>query len=201
METRILVPLNGTEVGQINRRFLKGDTKMETRILVPLDGTEVGEAVLPKLESVVLRDIPGAETKVTLLRVIPIVNYNVLTTDKRAQLPYTESDQKELNQNASDYLEEVAGQLKGKGFNVKTMVKTGIVAEEIVNAAHETNANLIAMSTHGRSGVIRWAIGSIAEEVIRLEGTIPVLALHATKKEEKGSIVSLGSLQSLMKHG
>ncbi len=173
---------------------------MEKRILVPLDGTEVGEAVLSKLESLVLKDVPSTEVEVTLLRVIPIVNYNVLTTDKRAQLPYTESDQKELNQNASDYLGKVAGKLKSRGFNVKTMVKTGAAAEEIVNAAHETNASLIAMSTHGRSGVIRWAIGSVADKVIRLEGKIPVLAVHATKEGEESSVLPLGSLQSLMKH-
>lgn len=173
---------------------------MEERILVPLDGTEVGEAVLPKLENLVLKSVPGAEAEVTLLRVIPIVNYNVLTHDERAQLPYTEGDQKELEQKAQGYLEKVAGKLRGKGFTVKTMVKIGPAAEEIVRAAHETNANLIAMSTHGRSGVVRWAIGSVADKVIRLEGKIPVLAVHATRKEEESSILPLGSLQSLVKH-
>jgi nucleotide-binding universal stress UspA family protein len=173
---------------------------MEKRILVPLDGTEAGEAVLSKLESLILKDVPATEAEITLLRVIPIVNYNVLTTDKRAQLPYTEGDQKELNQNASDYLGKVAEKLKISGFSVKTMIKIGPAAEEIVNAAHETNANLIAMSTHGRSGVIRWAIGSVTDKVIRLEGKIPVLALHATDKGKENSVLPLGSLQSLVKH-
>src|SRR4030042_684124 len=160
---------------------------MEGRVLVPLDGTEVGEAVLPKLEDLVLKGV-GIEAEVTLLRVIPIVNYNVLTHDERAQLPYTEGDQKELEQKAQGYLEKVAGKLISKGFKVKTMVKIGPAAEEIVRAAHETSANLIAMSTHGRSGIVRWAIGSVADKVIRLEGKIPVLAVHATKKEEESSI-------------
>jgi nucleotide-binding universal stress UspA family protein len=173
---------------------------MEERILVPLDGTEVGEAVLPKLETLVLKSVPGMEAEVTLLRVIPIVNYNVLTTDERAQLPYTESDQKELDKNAHDYLEKVAGKLRSRGFRVNTMVKTGPTAEEIVKAAHETDADLIAMSTHGRSGIIRWAIGSVTDKVIRLEGKIPVLALHATKDGEESPVLPLGSLQSLMKH-
>ena len=173
---------------------------MEKNILVPLDGTEAGEVVLAKLENLVLKDVPGTPAQITLLRVIPIVNYNVLTTDKRAQLPYTESDQKELNQNAFEYLEQVAGKLKRRGFSVKTMVKTGAAAEEIVSAAHEISANLIAMSTHGRSGFIRWAIGSVAESVIRLEGKLPVLAIHATTQKKESQVLPLGSLQSLIKH-
>ena len=172
---------------------------MAQKILVPLDGSEVGEAVLPKLESLILKNVPGANVEVTLLRVIPVVNFNVLTKDERAQLPYTESDQKELNQTASDYLEKVAGKLKAKGFAAKTMVRTGPAAEEIVKVAREIEANLIAMSTHGRSGVIRWAIGSVSDRVIRLEGKIPVLAVHASEKEQN-AVLPLKSLQSLVKN-
>jgi nucleotide-binding universal stress UspA family protein len=173
---------------------------MEKRILVPLDGTESGEAVIPKLEELILGSIPKSDSEVTLIQVIPIVNYNVLTHDERAQLTYTESDQKELSQEAHGYLEKTAEKLRNKGFTVKTLVKMGPAAEEIVKAAHETNANLIAMSTHGHSGIIRWAIGSVSDRVIKLEGKIPVLAVHATKKGEESSVLPLGSLQSLMKH-
>jgi hypothetical protein len=56
------------------------------------------------------------------------------------------------------------------------------------------------MSTRGRSGVIRWAIGSVTDKVIRLEGKIPVLAVHADQKGERSSVLPLNSLQSLMKH-
>jgi nucleotide-binding universal stress UspA family protein len=172
---------------------------MKEKILVPLDGTAVGEAVLPKLESLVLKYVPHAEAEVILLRVNSIVNFNVLTHDKRAQLPYTESDQKELDEKSQSYLENVAEKLRTKGFNVTTMVKTGTVAEEIINAAHETKANLIAMSTHGRTGIVRWAIGSTSDKVIRLEGKIPVLAVRANEKEEN-SVLPMSSLQSLVKH-
>jgi nucleotide-binding universal stress UspA family protein len=173
---------------------------MEKRILVALDGTEIGEAVIPKLEELVLGSIPNGESEITLVNVVPIVNYNVLTHDERAQLPYTESDRKELTQESEAYLEKVAAKLRIKGFNVKTMVRMGQAAEEIVKAAHETDANLIAMATSGRSGIIRWAIGSVSDKVIRLEGKIPVLAVHAKQKEEESSVLPLGSLRSLMKH-
>jgi nucleotide-binding universal stress UspA family protein len=172
---------------------------MEKKILVPLDGTAVGEAVLPKLESLVLEYVPSDKAEVILLRVNSIVNFDVLTHDKRAQLPYSEKDQKQLDGEAQAYLDMVAAPLRTKGFTVTTMVRTGTVAEEIVKAAREANVNLIAMATHSSSGIIRWAIGSVSDKVIRLEGKIPVLAVRANEKDES-SVLPMGSLQSLVKH-
>lgn len=172
---------------------------MEKTILVPLDGTVESEAILPKLENLVLKYVPSDKSEVILLKVNSIVKYDVLTHDKRAQLPYTESDQKQLDGEATDYLEKVAGALREKGFSVRTMVRTGTVAEEIVNAARENDVNLIAMSTHGHNGVIRWAIGSVADKVVKLEGKIPVLAVQANDKDQS-SVLPMGSLQSLVKH-
>ena len=63
----------------------------------------------------------------------------------------------------------------------------------------ELDAHLIAMSTHGRSGVVRWAIGSVTDKVIRLEGKIPVLAVKAGKQDES-AVMPMESLQSLVKH-
>jgi nucleotide-binding universal stress UspA family protein len=173
---------------------------MKERILVPLDGTKAGEAVIPKLEGLVFGSVPGAEVEVTLLRIIPIVNFNVLTRDERAQLPYSESDRKELYRNALIYLEKVAGNLRSKGFKVKTMVKIGPAAEEIIKAAHEISASLIAMATHGLSGILRWARGSVADEVIRREGTIPVLTVHTPRKGAEKPLFSPGSLGGLTGH-
>lgn len=173
---------------------------MEKRILVPLDGTPEGEVVLGKLANLVFKDVPGLQAEVTLLKVIPVVNFDVLTTDKRAQLPYTESDQKRLDKAAYDYLEKVKAKVQAPGIKVKTLVKTGPAAEEIVKTAHDIDANLIAMSTHGRTGIVRWAIGSVAESVIKLEGSIPVLAIHTANKKENSQAMPLSSLQSLIKH-
>jgi nucleotide-binding universal stress UspA family protein len=178
---------------------VKGENKMEKTILVPLDGTAEGEAILPKLESLVLKYVPSDKSEVVLLKVISIVNFDVLTHDKRAQLPYTEADQKQLNDEASAYLETTAATLRDKGFSVKTMVRTGTVAEEIVNAAREVKANLIAMSTHTRSGIIKWAIGSVADRVVKLEGKIPVLAVQANEKDQS-STIPMSSLHSMVKH-
>jgi len=173
---------------------------MYERILVPLDGSEVGEAVLPKLEELVIRNVPKKEVEVTLLKVISQLNFNFLTDDKAAQLPYSEIELRQLKKEAQEYLEQVAGGLKSKGINVKIMVALGQPAEEIIKASHEINANLIAMSTHGRNGFVRWAVGSVTDKVIRLEGRIPVLAVRTSPQQEGIPVLPKGSLQSLMKH-
>ncbi len=172
---------------------------MEERILVPLNGSEIGEAVLPKLEDLVLKTVSANQAEITLLRVISRMNFNVLTNDDRAQLPISEEDMTVLTKEAKEYLERVAEGMRAKGFNVKTMVADGHAAEKIVEVARDIKANLIAMATHGRSGVVRWAIGSVTDKVIRLEGQIPVMAIKASEKQES-PVLPLESLQSLVKH-
>lgn len=171
---------------------------MAKKILVPLDGTIVGEAVIPKLEDLLLKTIPGNESEIILLRVISKINFNVLTHDERAQLPISDDEKAQLTGEAVGYLENVAGKMKKKGFNVKTMVTFGSAPQEIVKAARAINASLIAMSTHSRSGVVRWAIGSVSEKVMRLEGKIPVLALRANPEKE-APVITMPSLQSMVK--
>jgi nucleotide-binding universal stress UspA family protein len=173
---------------------------MEKRILVPLDGSKAGETVLPKLEDLVLKSITGAESEVTFLNVLPIVNFDVLTTDKRAQLPCRDDDNLQRTKEATDYLEKTAASFRKKGYKVKTLVCMGPVAEEIVRSAHDIKASLIAMSTHGHNGFYRWAIGSVTEKVMRLERNIPVLAVDASGKRSGASVLPLDSLDSLVKH-
>jgi len=173
---------------------------MEERILVPLDGTDVGEAVLPKLEDLIFKATPKMDVEVTLLKVVSKMNFNMLHEDEAAQLPIDDDEAKKLTEEAQLYLNSVAQKLQNKGLKVKTTIKFGNAAKEIVNTAREIKAHLIAMSTHGRSGVVRWAIGSVTENVMRLEGTIPVLAVKASGEKSGSPVLPLESLQSLMKH-
>jgi nucleotide-binding universal stress UspA family protein len=128
------------------------------------------------------------------------MNYNMLTEDEDAQLPINQDELKDLTQKSQDYLGKVAEGLRIKGIHVNTVVATGRAAEEIVKTARAMNANLIAMSTHGRSGIIRWAIGSVTGKVMRLEGKIPVLAVKASPEKAGAPVLPMESLQSLMKH-
>jgi nucleotide-binding universal stress UspA family protein len=66
--------------------------------------------------------------------------------------------------------------LKEKGFKVKAESSLGKPAEEIVNYANKNKVDLIVMASHGRSGISRWAYGSVAEKVLR-SSCVPVLLI------------------------
>ena len=155
---------------------------MYEKILVPLDGSDVAEAALPNVEDLAIRMAPGTKIEVTLLQVISNLTFNYITDDERAQLPYSPDDLKHIEQLAKKYLEKVAEKLRAKGINVKTLVIEGHAAEEIIKAADTIGANLIAMSSHGRSGLGRWALGSITDKVLH-ESHVPVLTVRSKHKQ------------------
>ena len=101
---------------------------------------------------------------------------------RAAEAPRLTSDQVEAQvtivREAEEYLEAVANRVKAEGFkNVSTWVWYGPPAPAIVEAAQITNADLIVMSTHGRSGLGRLLLGSVVESVLR--GThVPILLLR-----------------------
>ena len=151
---------------------------MYERILVPLDGSDVAEAIITDVENLVLKMTPSTKVEVVLLQVVSTITYNVLTDDERAQIPYSEDDMKMITSKVKSYLETVAAPMRDKNIEVTTVVSAGHAAEEILETASEVNANLIAMSTHGRSGLSLWALGSITEKVLH-ESPIPVLTIRA----------------------
>jgi nucleotide-binding universal stress UspA family protein len=153
---------------------------MYERILVPLDGSKVGEAALPNVENLAFKLLPGTEVEVTLLQIISELTYDFVNQNDAAQLPYSASDLKKIETMSKRYLESIAAGLRSKGIKVNTLVTVGHAAEEIIKIAHETKADLIAMSSHGRSGLGRWALGSIADKVLH-ESNIPVLTVRAKK--------------------
>lgn len=152
---------------------------MYERILVPLDGSKVGEAALPSVEHLALKLAPGNGVEITLLQVISDLTFDFLTEDDAAQLPYNQTDLTQIKGLAQKYLGKIAEGLRDKGIKVQVRVTEGHAAEEIIKAAQEINADLIAMSTHGRSGLGRWAMGSITDKVLH-ESKIPVLTVRAS---------------------
>jgi nucleotide-binding universal stress UspA family protein len=81
---------------------------------------------------------------------------------------------------AEEYLAPLAVELRNKGLRATIQVRRGEPDEEIVRVAKETGADLIAMSTHGRSGLGRLLFGSVAEAVLR-HADVPVFLLRATE--------------------
>ncbi len=151
---------------------------MYERILVPLDGSKVGETAVKNVENLAIKLNPATKVEVILLQVISDLTFDVLTDSPAAQLPYSENDMRRIKRNVQEYLDKIAKTLTEKGISVSTMITEGNAAEEIIKAAQKSNADLIAMSTHGRSGLRRWALGSITDKVLH-ESSIPVLTVRA----------------------
>lgn len=151
------------------------------KILVPLDGSKVGEVALPYVEELVSKLAPDEKVEITLIQVISSLTHYVIAGEASAQIPYTAQELEEIEKKAKDYLEKAAKSLRKKGTKVKVRISVGSAAEEIIKAADEMDADLIAMSTHGRSGISRWAFGSVTERVLR-GGNKPVLMVRAPKE-------------------
>lgn len=148
---------------------------MYEKMLVPLDGSELAEVALPYAEELASR----LKTEVTLLQVVPRAYQAYDSYWTAYQLPYTDEEMKPLKASAEDYLKRVADGLRNKGITTRTEVRVGIAADEIINFADETSIDVVGISTHGRTGVSRWALGSVADKVVR--GTKRPVALIRAK--------------------
>ena len=74
------------------------------------------------------------------------------------------------------YLEQTANRFRANGLTVRWRLLEGSPAHAVVDMAHETPNEMIAMTAHGRSGIMHWILGSVAEAVIRASGD-PVLVI------------------------
>jgi nucleotide-binding universal stress UspA family protein len=144
-------------------------------IVVPLDGSNLAETVLP--EVVELAKKINLEVILTRAYELPMSAYYG-TED--AYLVNYEAFHKQIRDEAGGYLENKVGELKGLGLDkVSSVLLEGSGAEEIITLARTTPENLIAMCSHGRSGVQRWVLGSVTEKVVRHSGD-PVLVIRGS---------------------
>lgn len=153
---------------------------MAEKILVPLDGSKVGEAALPYVEELVIKMKQGTKVEVTLIQVLSSLSYYVVAGEASARVPYTEQEIEQMKTQAEVYLEKRGESLRKAGATTEVIVAVGHPVDEIIKAADEIKVNLIAMSSHGRSGLNRWAFGSVTDKVLR-SGHSPVLVIKAPK--------------------
>jgi nucleotide-binding universal stress UspA family protein len=136
---------------------------MLERILVPLDGSPLAGSVLTQVRQLLMQK----DSEVILLRVIQ-------------HPPSSEADIMEpmetLRAGALEYLATIERGLASQGARVRSRVAEGFPAGAILEAAKKEDATLIAMSTHGRTGLSRWVFGSVTEKVLRAS-PVPVLAV------------------------
>jgi nucleotide-binding universal stress UspA family protein len=147
------------------------------RILVPLDGTPLAEQIIPA--ALALAELTGAA--VTLLRVVePVIRFAYLPEGELGGVStdlYREIGKREKHheQEARTYLERVADRLRARVPQVWVRVVVDeSPAPAILREAEEMHADLIAMETHGRHGVPRLILGSVADKVVR-GAHVPVL--------------------------
>lgn len=127
---------------------------MPQKILAPLDGSSLSKAVLSHI--VAFTRINGNE--VTLLRILE---------SNRTLMPQLDPVDWHLAKiQAKTDLEETAAQLRAHKLVLQTEVLEGPAAERIIEYAHKHNYDLIALSTHGESGLSGWTVSSVAQKVI-----------------------------------
>jgi nucleotide-binding universal stress UspA family protein len=147
---------------------------MYGKILVPLDGSKRAETILPHVEN--LAHCYGA--KVVLLQVIEPLP---LPMDAVNPIPDMIEHEHHLK-TAESYLSARAGEFREKNIEVKTLLLQGPIVSEIINAAESEQVDLIAMASHGRTGLARVFYGSVAAGVLhRIDR--PLLLIRAERDE------------------
>jgi nucleotide-binding universal stress UspA family protein len=152
-----------------------GGEQVFKSLVVPLDGSELAESVIPSVVALAKQ----LDLEVVLFRAFAIP-YGAYTAGEGFYDPVNlEGFLARLREETIDYLENKTAELKRKGIEkVSYVAKEGLSADEIIKFARATPDNLIAMCTHGYSGVKRWVLGSVTETVVRHVGD-PVLVLRA----------------------
>lgn len=144
---------------------------MFDRIVVPLDGTELAEHALPFAEE--MSGLNGAP--IHLIRVVdPIPGGATLYSAMVDGSAYAIANQNDREE-AEKYLNGIAKDLIERGFHPTLEVRIGSPTDEVVGAAGPTD--LLVLASHGRAGLPRLVLGSVAEDVLR-HSPAPVLLVH-----------------------
>ena len=153
---------------------------MINHILVPLDGSSLAECVLPH----VLAIAQAMDARITLL--------NVLERPRETgELP-TDPLHWHLKKNtAKVYLDQITSRLQETKLNVTNLILEGVAAERIIEYASNSNVDLIALSTHGRSGLSGWNVSSVVQKIIlrAYKSTLLVRAYKPTESQIDKSYV------------
>ncbi len=149
---------------------------MYKKILVPLDGSKLAESVLVHVRPLA----KSMQSEVVLLRVVslPVSSYVVVTEPRLVVDANADAEAQ-----ARDYLKGIAATLKTEGIQTSVEIGTGVIGETIQKFAVDVRADLIAMSTHGRGGLARLVIGSVADQLVR-NSEVPILLIRPAREKK-----------------
>lgn len=142
---------------------------MYKKILVPLDGSPLSEAVLPHAEALAKSE----HAELIILRIPAAPSSEFLAQDPLI----AEMIRNDMAAEAENYVNKVVSTLQKDEVQAIGMTRDGLVPDMILKVADETHADIIAMSTHGRTGVSRWLLGSVADKIVH-HAHIPVMLVH-----------------------
>ena len=141
-------------------------------ILVPLDGSKRAETILPYVEDMAL----ARKSKVILLQVI---EPNATMVTPYDMVPYYDTEMAERwIEESKTYLTSLQGEFREKGVEAKAIVEQGPIVRTILDVAEREQAELIAMASHGRTGLGRVFYGSVAAGVLHAADR-PLLLVRA----------------------
>ncbi|MBE0690126.1 MAG: universal stress protein [Anaerolineae bacterium] len=150
---------------------------MYSHILVPLDGSSISEEAL-----IEVRRMLDKGAKVTLVTAVDVPELPAHGFDMYGGIVLSDSEtQRQMEDWAKGYLENVASTLIGDGYEVKIVVEIGDPAKVIADTATMEHVNAIVITTHGRSGVSRWLFGSVTNKVLNV-ASCPVLVVPSQEK-------------------
>jgi nucleotide-binding universal stress UspA family protein len=134
---------------------------MYKKILVPLDGSKRAEAILPHVEELAQR----YEAKVIFIQVIeppPLV-----VTPGQPDLVHHRQELERLTEEVNSYLMSIRGEFKQKGIDAQMELGQGPVVRAIIDTADREDVDLIALASHGRSGLAQVFYGSVAAGILQ----------------------------------
>ena len=151
---------------------------MYQKIMVPLDGSELAECVMPHVEAITT----GCKiTDVVFVRVVNPVHLPA-SVPATGDFGFSEKERQELEehrmQTADAYLNKTVENTRIDGAVLSYEVLEGKVADTLAHWAEKNGVDLIVIASHGRSGVSRWVMGSVADRVLR-SACVPVLMIRA----------------------
>lgn len=151
---------------------------MYRHILVPLDGSALAEQVLPHVHAIAANE---GTVRITLLRAVPPIF--TTSVDYSGLMATTTADAMEtLEAEARDYLDRIATEFRAEGYTVTMELSSLPPADAVLDYAESHNVDLIAIATHGRSGISRFVFGSVTQKVVQT-APVPVLVIRPKEPE------------------
>ena len=156
---------------------------LECNILATLDGSAEAERVIPHVSA--LASLKGAETILLMVCEPPMIPSDRSPDIKPSWEEWRDQLLANCRSQSTRYLSGIQKAFQDQGLNAKIEVTMGKPAEEILNYTERGNIGLISITTHGRSGISRWAYGSVAGKII-YAASVPILIINARYHEKSG---------------